>query len=521
MNINDLVQQPFGLLTDLIDFHAKDQPEKIALIDGQRTINFFNLNKKINQFANRLVEEQIPTQSVVAICALNSIEYVIAFFGALKAGMAIALLAPSSSPSSITSMLNNAQAKFIFIDEPTNNLIDLVKDDQDAIRVSLEIESFEAWLSPHTETVQIPIQGNWAFNLIYSSGTTGDPKGIVQPHAMRWAHVQRGRDFNYNKDSVILISTPLYSNTTLVSFLPGLALGGTVIIMKKFNEQDFLHLSQLYRVTHAMLVPLQYRRIMAYPKFETYDLSSYQQKFSTSSPFSVSLKQDILNRWPGNLTEYYGMTEGGGTSILLAQKFPNKLHTVGQPASTSDIRIINENDQEIAKHCIGEIVGRSPAMMNEYHRDPSKSRAAEWYSKEGIRFIRTGDVGHFDEDGFLILMDRKKDMIISGGFNIYPSDIESILISHQNVLEVAVVGVRSDQWGESPVAFVVLNRLESSSSIQADQLLEWTNHQLGKTQRLLEINIIPALPRSHIGKVLKRDLRDCWESTHNQSSSES
>ena len=211
------------------------------------------------------------------------------------------------------------------------------------------------------------------------------------------------------------------------------------------------------------------------------------------------------------------MTEGGGTLILHASQFPHKLHTVGQPASTSDIRLIDEAGNEIAKDQIGEVVGRSPAMMSEYYREPSKSKSAEWYSKEGLRFIRTGDIGRFDEDGFLILMDRKKDMIISGGFNIYPSDIEGVLVSHPNVLEAAVVGVKSDQWGESPVAFVVLHELKSSSQISAEELLSWTNQQLGKTQRLVDLKILTALPRSHIGKVLKRDLRNNWESHPNTS----
>jgi acyl-CoA synthetase (AMP-forming)/AMP-acid ligase II len=144
-------------------------------------------------------------------------------------------------------------------------------------------------------------------------------------------------------------------------------------------------------------------------------------------------------------------------------------------------------------------------MMNGYHRQPEQTRAAEWYAPDGKRFIRTGDIGRFDSDGFLTLLDRKKDMIISGGFNVYPSDLEAVLLQHRAVAEVAVVGVASERWGETPVGFVVLKAGVPST---AEQLRDWANGQLGKTQRLAALQIVAALPRSAIGKVLKRELRD-------------
>jgi acyl-CoA synthetase (AMP-forming)/AMP-acid ligase II len=154
---------------------------------------------------------------------------------------------------------------------------------------------------------------------------------------------------------------------------------------------------------------------------------------------------------------------------------------------------------------VGEVVGASPIMMSGYHNNPEKSREAEWFDKTGKRFIRTGDVGRFDEDGFLTLMDRKKDMIISGGFNVYPSDLEAIMTQHPAVLEAAVVGVPSIKWGETPVAFVVL---KPNANVNANELQQWTNERVGKTQRLALVQILASLPRSAIGKVLKRELRD-------------
>jgi acyl-CoA synthetase (AMP-forming)/AMP-acid ligase II len=228
-------------------------------------------------------------------------------------------------------------------------------------------------------------------------------------------------------------------------------------------------------------------------------------KFCTSAPFHAELKADILRRWPGGLVEFYGMTEGGGTCMLEAHNFPDKLHTVGRPAEGHDIRVIDEDGRELPPHSIGEVVGRSAAMMTAYNNQPEKTREAEWYDSEGRRFIRTGDVGRFDDEGFLTLMDRRKDMIISGGFNVYPSDIEAILRTHPKVADAAVVGVSSQEWGETPVAFVVMRE-----AMPEEELRSWVNGQVGKTQRLSGVRYVDELPRSDIGKVLKRQLRESW-----------
>jgi long-chain acyl-CoA synthetase len=227
-------------------------------------------------------------------------------------------------------------------------------------------------------------------------------------------------------------------------------------------------------------------------------------KFCTSAPFGASLKADILRRWPGGLVEFFGMTEGGGSCALVAHEHPDKLHTVGRPIPGHDIRLIDEDGREVPVGEIGEIVGASAAMMNGYHNQPGKTDEATWVSPEGRRYIRTGDVGRFDADGFLTLMDRKKDMIISGGFNIYPSDLEAVVREHSDVADVAVVGVHSNDWGETPVAFVV------SRGASADEIKAWANARLGKTQRLSDVRLLDELPRSHIGKVLKRELRDAY-----------
>ncbi|MBN8491662.1 MAG: acyl--CoA ligase, partial [Burkholderiales bacterium] len=375
-----------------------------------------------------------------------------------------------------------------------------------ALDASLPGPTLADWLPPEgARPAPVAIQPDWAFNIIYSSGTTGTPKGIVQPHGMRWAHVLRGLSYGYGPDTVTLLSTPLYSNTTLVIFFPTLAYGGTVHLMPKFDAAAYLKQAEALRVTHTMLVPVQYQRLMARPDFDTHDLKSFHMKFCTSAPFNAALKADVLKRWPGGLVEFYGMTEGGGSCILNAHEHPDKLHTVGRPANGSDVRLIDEQGREVPPGEAGEVVGRSAGMMSGYHGQPEKTREVEWFDAEGRRYIRTGDIGRFDADGFLILFDRRKDMIISGGFNIYPSDLEGVLRGHEAVAEAAVVGVPSTEWGETPVAYVVL---KPGSAATEAELRDWCNARVGKTQRLAAVHLIDELPRSAIGKVLKRELRD-------------
>jgi acyl-CoA synthetase (AMP-forming)/AMP-acid ligase II len=244
---------------------------------------------------------------------------------------------------------------------------------------------------------------------------------------------------------------------------------------------------------------------MAYPGFDAHDLSAFRMKYATSAPFPAALKSEVLARWPGGLTEFYGLTEGGGVCVLAAHARPDKLHTVGCPAPGSEFRVIDEQDRELPAGGTGELVGRSAAMMTGYHGRPETSAAAEWRDASGTRFIRTGDIGRFDAEGFLTLLDRRKDVIISGGFNVYPTDLEAVLETHPAVTEAAVVGVPSARWGETPIAVVVL---EAGRAIEADELRAWANARLGATQRLAAVTLAPALPRSAIGKVLKRELRD-------------
>lgn len=507
--IDAAMAREFGVIADLIHLHAQEAPSRTALADSRCTLDYGALDALMDRVAASLQRDGLRAGDAIAICAAPSTHYAALFLGALRAGIAVAPLAPGSTPASLARMIEDAQARLLFLDAAAAEVIGAAANDATpriALDGSAAGQAFDTWLAPTGARPQaVELQPSSPFNIIYSSGTTGEPKGIVQGHGMRWAHVQRGAKYGYGPDTMTLLSTPLYSNTTLVVFFPTLAYGGCVLLMPKFDAGGYLKLAEQHRVTHTMLVPVQYQRLMAHPDFDSYDLSSFRFKFSTSAPFGAALKADILKRWPGGLVEFYGMTEGGGTCILEAHLQPGKLHTVGQPAEGSDIRLIDESGREVARGEAGEVVGHSAGMMVGYHRQPEKTREAEWFDPAGKRFIRTGDIGRFDEEGFLTLFDRKKDMIISGGFNIYPSDLEAVLRSHAAVAEAAVVGVPSEQWGETPVAFVVRR---AGDETPGEALLKWANDQLGKTQRLARLHLIDELPRSAIGKVLKRELRE-------------
>jgi acyl-CoA synthetase (AMP-forming)/AMP-acid ligase II len=502
-----IAESPFISLTDLIHMTAVERGDHPALVCDGETVTYAALDAMIERFAASLQRDGVVPEDVVAICAAGSIRYAVAFLGTLRAGAAVAPLSPASHPDALAGMIDNSGASVVFVDAPARELLASAKTSPQVRTIAIDAaDGYDAWLAPAGTVAQpVEIRPEWAFNIIYSSGTTGMPKGIVQSQAMRYAYTQRGLDRGYGPEAVTLISTPLYSNTTLVSFFPTLALGGTVLLMPKFDAAKYLDLAQRHRATHSMLVPVQYQRLLAHPDFDRCDLSSFIGKFCTSAPFAAALKAEVVRRWPGKLTEYYGMTEGGASCELRADEFPNKLHTVGRPLAGHEMRLIDPDGNELAPGGIGEVVGRSPAMMTGYYKQPDKTAEAEWYDKDGLRFIRTGDVGRFDEDGFLVLMDRKKDMIISGGFNIYPSDLEQVLVEHPDVAEAAVVGVPSEQWGETPVAFVTL---KAGAAVSAQTLTAWANERLGKMQRLAEVAVVETLPRSAIGKVLKRELRD-------------
>ena len=498
-------------VVDMIRKAVQKDPSAEAVICGDTRLTWAQFDDRVNRVANALIGLGVGRTDRVAVLSPNSDKYAEVFIGGLRAGACLTPLSTMASSEALQKMLVDCGAKVLFLAEKYRPLVAGFLDDLDITRVAFDFSAdgfldYEAMLDGADNTdPMIPIDWEDPFNLIYSSGTTGTPKGIVHSHWMRAIHMDRAEPNGYCDHARTLLSTPLYSNTTLVSFLPTLVGGSTVVLMSKFDAREYLELAQKEKITHTMLVPVQYKRIMDIPDFDDFDLSTMKVKFSTSAPLRADVKLDVLNRFPGKLLEYYGLTEGGGVTVLAADEYPNKLHTVGQPAPGTEIRLIGPDGKEVAQGDVGEIAGRSPAMMSGYFGREDLTRDYIWEDENGTIFFRSGDMGSFDEDGFLVLSDRKKDMIISGGLNIYANDLELILLDDPDVTDAAVIGIPSDAWGETPLGLVVVG---AGATRSADDIREAANKRLGKSHRLSAVEIRTELPRSSIGKILKRELRE-------------
>ncbi len=507
------LEKDFGDLDALLRAYGTQQPQHIALIDHKRSIDWQALDALTARMAAALQCDGLKKGQAVAILGTSCINYALIYIAAIRAGGCAAPLTTSAAPNQLRAMMADSGAMHLFID--STKLMDLEGEGIAPSHIIMLDEahsgypSMTDWMAAEGERHEPPNVGpDNPQNIIYSSGTTGTPKGIVHSRLMRWRQTAIGEKSGYGENSVTLLSTPLYSNTTLACFNPSIGYGGTTLIMPKFDVKAYLELAQKYRVTHTMLVPVQYKRIMEYGGFDNYDLSSFALKYCTSAPFAADLKADIIKRWPGELIEIYSMTEGGVVCLLRCAQYPDKLHTVGQPHIGSELITIDEELNRLPAGETGELVGRSPTMMSGYQNQPEKTSEAIWIDEEGNRWQRMGDIGRVDEEGFVELIGRSKDMIISGGFNIYPKDLEEILLVHPAVDEAGVIGVPSDRWGETPVGFI---STIGNTPVDLDSIMADVNAQLGKTQRLSELYQIDEMPRSHIGKLLKTQLRTIYD----------
>ena len=483
--------------------HAAEQPRAPALSCGDTRLDWAGFAAAVAQAAAAFARHGVTPGDRVAIAATPSLAYVTLFFGGVAAGACMVPMPNKAGARTLERLITDCAPKILIVDAAAaETLVDFKPDGATVIA----IDALENFLAGATPAAEPQVAGDAPFNIIYSSGTTGTPKGIVHTSDMRFRQASRD-NFMITADSVMLLATPLYSNTTLLPLLATIVRGGHAVLMPKFDVEAYLRLAEAKRATHTMLVPVQYQRIVAHPRFDDFDLSAFVLKQCTSAPLPAEVKRALITRWPGRFLEVYGTTEGGCTVLLDAAAHPDKLDTVGRPPPGTDIRIVDPHGNELPRGETGEIVGRSNLMMTGYHGRPDDTEALKWRDRAGNVFYRSGDLGAFDADGFLKIMGRKKDVVISGGFNVYASDLEAVLLEHPAVREAAVIGIPSEAWGETPLGVVVLHE---GRSADANEIRSFANARLDRMQRLAGVEIRPALPRSDIGKILKQELRAAY-----------
>lgn len=500
-------------LPELWASHARFRQNKLALVCGDVRLTWAELNTQCNRVANKLLALNAGKPAKVAMLMGNSAKTAIVLMGVMKSSACVVPISTMLKPEQVKTLLEDSGASVLFADEANIELAEAalaLASPGASITKILAGDLSDDWLALDTWLVDANEQEpstrydlNDDFNIIYSSGTTGTPKGIVQTHRARqhWSY-SNALELRMDHNTVALATTALSSNGTWFMLLPPLFVGATVVILETFTPENFLETVQRESVTHTFMVPTQYIGIIESDRLESSDIRSLRCMLSAGSSLRQDTKDAVLEKMGPGLFELYGFSEGFATICRPEQH--HKQGSVGTPVIGFDLRIIDENDEELPPGKTGEIVGYGGGLMKHYHRRPEETAASIWRDARGRSFLRSGDIGMLDEDGFLYILDRKKDMILSGGFNIFPKDIEEIVGAHNDVSDVTVIGIPHPKWGETPLALVIL--VEGASTATED-LLEWANARLAKAQRLHAIELRTELPRNALGKVLKRELR--------------
>lgn len=494
------------LLPEILSLHGKWKARKPALICGTEVMTWAEFEAETNKIAHGLIERGISRGQMVGVVMSNGRAMVKALVGIMKAGACSVPINLSVTDDAMTAMLEDAGITVLFATEDQAARLGAFLASHKEVQAFDSEAALAALKQNQPDTLpSVTIGENDLLNVIYSSGTTGMPKGIVHTHKGRrdWAY-DLAVALRYNGSARTLFTIGLYSNISWVGMLCTLLAGGTMVVEKSFDAARALNLIEKEKITNFAMVPIQLQRLLEVPGCDDFDLTSVQAIMSCGSPLHADLKERLFDRLgPSSVIELFGLTEGIITT-LEPEEAEGRMASVGKPLIGTDIKIVDDDDIEVPVGQSGEVVGVGRIVMPGYLNRPDATADATWTDPNGRNWMRTGDIGMLDEEGYLYIVDRKKDMILSGGQNIYPQDIEAVLVTHPAVNEVAVIGVPSDKWGETPLAIIVC---EANASESEADVTAWANSKLGKQQRIAGAVFTESLPRNPNGKILKRELR--------------
>ncbi len=498
-------------LATLIARHARFRPERTAVVFGDERLTYAELDARVARAANLLRSLGIGPGDKVATVLANSRESLELIWAVPAVGAALVPLSPLLMPSGLASLLRDSDAKCLVSERAMLPVLAAIRDDLAPLlpgRVLLidggegDFGDYGALTAAQTPAFTPARCGpDDLFNIMYTSGTTGLPKGIMHSHFVRSMYgLLFAAAYRMTPESRTLHAGAIVFNGAYVTMMPTFYLGATYVLLPQFDPEATIAAIERERITHVMLVPAQIIAILSARGYRPERLGSLECILSLGAPLLQEHKDRLNHDLPGRFYELYGLTEGFVT-ILDRDEAVRKAGSVGRPTQFFAMRIVDGDGRDLPPGEIGEIVGRGPILMQGYYKRPDLTADA---LREGWLF--TGDMGYVDAEGFLHLVDRKKDMIDSGGMKVYPRDVEEVAARHPAIREVAVFGVPHDKWGETPVATVILHE---GASADADELREWINVRVdARYQRVAAVVIVKDFPRSAAGKTLKRELRE-------------